>query len=46
MLAVYNQQASGVYAFAAQKANPIKGLLAVITTFVVILDTLEQLSGG
>ena len=39
--AVYNQQASGVYAFLTQKANP-KGLL---TTFVVVGNVLEHLGG-
>ena len=39
MLAVCNQQACGVYAFLAQKAN-LKGLL---TTFVVIGNILKRL---
>ena len=41
MPAVCNQQASGVYAFLMQKANP-KGLL---TTFVVVGDVLQHLCG-
>ena len=42
MLAVYNQQACGVYANLTQKANLNKGLL---TAFGVVLEFLEGLGG-
>ena len=43
MLAVYNQQACGVYANLTQKANP-EGLLA-IAALIDVLNPLQYLGG-